>query len=107
RPNRHHVARRTGGRNDLATHRRGHFNSGLIRHHFNDDIVLGYDIASLNAPADDFRFYRTLSEVREFEYVTTHAASITPLSASAIRAGPGKYSHSKAWGYGVSQPVTL
>ncbi len=35
-----------------------------------------------------------------------HAACITACSAAAIRCGPGKYSHSNACGYGVSQPVT-
>src|SRR5579885_338105 len=33
-------------------------------------------------------------------------SSMTRVSAAAMRPGPGKYSHSNAWGYGVSQPVT-
>src|SRR5262249_28266007 len=90
-----------------ARNGRRHFDRRLLGHHFNDDVVLSDRIARLDAPTDNFRLYRALAEIGQFEYITAHAASITPFSACAMRAGPGKYSHSKAWGYGLSEPLTL
>jgi hypothetical protein len=97
-PYRYTVSRRSRRGNNSTAHRRGQLYGGLFRHDLNDDVILLDDIAWLDSPIDDFSFHCSLAEVRQLEHVSTHAASITLLSACAMRAGPGKYSHSKAWG---------
>ena len=55
-------------------------------------------IARLDPPADDLSLDRALTEIRKLEDVPAHAASMTWRSAAAMRACPGKYSHSNACG---------
>src|SRR5262249_33660565 len=103
---RHHVSRRARGRDHAATYRCGHLDRRLLGHDLDHHVVLGDDITGLHAPADDLRLDRALAQIRQLEDVAAHCASITSLRAAAMRAWPGKYSHSNACGEGVSQPAT-
>src|SRR6202030_3082855 len=100
------VARRAADRYDSAADGRRHFHRRFVGHHLDDELILGHGVARLGMPGDDFRIHRAFAQIRHLEYVLAHDGSMTALSAIATRAWPGKYSHSKAWGYGVSQPAT-
>ena len=62
-------------------------------------------VAGRDMPDDELDLGDAFAEVRDADHVDAHG-SITRLSAAATRSGPGKYAHSSACGYGVSQPVT-
>ena len=65
-------------------------------------------VAELDVPGDQFGLGGAFAHVGQLEDETTHPdqPSMVRLIASATRSGPGKYSHSKACGYGMSQPHT-
>ena len=66
------------------------------------------DVAGRDVPDDELDLGDAFAEVGDSDHVHAHQcqASMTRFSAAATRSGPGKYAHSSACGYGVSQPVT-
>src|SRR2546430_582408 len=91
-------ARRAGRPARPARDRRRHFPGRLLGHHRGAPVVRGPAVARLPPPVDDLGLDRAFAEIRELEDVPAHAASVTCFRAAAMRAGPGKYSHSKACG---------
>src|SRR4029453_3400883 len=106
RPDLDHLSRRAGKRKDTASDGGRHLDRCLIGHDLGHELVFLDEIADLDVPSDDLPLDSSLAQVRHPEDVSAHRDSITVLSAPATRACPGKYSHSKACGYGVSQPAT-
>jgi len=106
RAHRHHVTGSTGGGDHPAANGSRNLHRSLLRHDLDEHVVLGHAVAGLDAPVDDLGLDRTFAEVGKLEHVVAHVDSITSFRAAAMRAGPGKYSHSNACGYGVSQPAT-
>ena len=100
------IARLAAERHDAARDGRGHLDHGLVGRHLDHRLVFGDAVADLDVPRDDLRGDRAFAEVRQLHDMAAHFASIVAFSAAATRAWPGKYSHSNACGYGVSQPAT-
>jgi hypothetical protein len=61
---------------DLAGHRGGDLDRGLVGHDVGDDLVLGDDLAELDVPADQFGLGGALADVRQFEDETTHISDL-------------------------------
>ena len=101
------VARLAAHGDDEATHRRGHLDHGLVGGHLDERRVLAHRIARCDLPRDDLGRDRALTEIGHTHHETRHAETcISASSARRTRRRPGKYSHSKACGYGVSHPAT-
>src|SRR6185369_8352399 len=100
------IARLTAERHDAAGDRRGHLDHGLVGRHLDHRLVLGDVVADFDVPRDDLGGDRAFAEIRKLHHMAAHFASIVAFNAAATRAWPGKYSHSNACGYGVSQPAT-
>ena len=85
---------------DLAGDGGGHFHRSLVGHHVDEGGVFLDEVADLDVPGDDFGFGGAFADVGELEDELAHGlqASIVRRRAATTRAGPGKYSHSKAWG---------
>ena len=94
-----HVAGTAVERHDDARNRRRHLDRRLVRHHVDEVLVFVHVIADGDMPGDDFGFGGAFADIGKLEDVTAH---LSPPSArcmaSATRAGPGKYCHSKACG---------
>ena len=94
----HRIAGLTAQRHE-ATGRRGvYFHNRLVGRQFNERGIFLDEVTRLDVPGDYLGRHRAFTEVRNLEDVAAHEASMTDFSAAMIRAGPGKYSHSKACG---------
>ena len=101
------VARLAAHGDDEATHRRGHLDHGLVGGQLDERRVLAHRIARRDLPRDDLGGDRAFTEIGHTHHETRHAETcISASSARRTRSRPGKYSHSKACGYGVSHPAT-
>ncbi len=89
----------SGQAQHLARDRRGDLHGRLVGHHVDQGGVLGHVVTDGHVPSHDLGLGDALAHVGQLEDVVRHPQpSITWRMAAATRAGPGKYSHSKAWG---------
>ena len=89
-----------------ARHGRGNLHRGLVGHDVGQHLVGDDGVALPHMPGDQLHLGNAFADVRRLDDVRAHHASMARRKAAPTRAGPGKYSHSWACGYGVSQPVT-
>ena len=99
------VTRLTGEFDDLARNGGGDLDGRLVGHHRADHILLVDLVADLDEPFADLGLNRAFTKVRQLEYVFAHSTSIMLRMSATRRFLPGKYCHSNACGYGVSQPA--
>ncbi len=82
-----------------AGDRRRHFDRRLVGHHVDQMLVLLDAVADRDVPGDDLGLGRAFADIGQLEDIASHLKlSIARRMASTTRAGPGKYSHSKACG---------
>ena len=112
----HHKLRTNGklaallaiARRDAARHGRDNLDCRLVGHDVDEGLLFADFIANGSMPFHNLGFGDTFAHIGKLENITAHLphpAMILRI-ASATRSGPGKYSHSNSWGYGVSHPVT-
>ncbi len=102
---RNDVARFTSQLYDRPGNGRRQLDCRFVGHHGTDDVFFRNVVADFDKPLSNFGFDGSLAEVRQLEDVLAHSTSIMRLMPAIMRFLPGKYCHSNACGYGVSQPA--